>query len=145
MSKKQVIGIGLTALLVVLVIYSRMEHNKEQDIKNLSYHELEEELIKLEEEYDKKLLMMSEKEKADMERKYTIIMQELEEKDKKERDDRKAEEIIKYLKYRKNKVDPKDLGTGYWDPNLNKWIDTTSKPVQPNDEGGNSLNDSEPR
>ena len=117
MSKKQVIGIGLTALLVVLVIYSRMEHNKEQDIKNLSYQELEEELIKLEEEYDKKLLMMSEKEKADMERKYTIIMQELEEKDKKERDDRKAEEIIKYLKYRKNKVDPKDLGTGYWDPN----------------------------
>ena len=108
MSKKQVIGIGLTALLVVLVIYSRMEHNKEQDIKNLSY-------------------------------------QELEEKDKKERDDRKAEEIIKYLKYRKNKVDPKDLGTGYWDPNLNKWIDTTSKLVQPNDEGGNSLNDSEPR
>ena len=122
-----------------------MEHNKEQDIKNLSYQELEEELIKLEEEYDKKLLMMSEKEKADMERKYTIIMQELEEKDKKERDDRKAEEIIKYLKYRKNKVDPKDLGTGYWDPNLNKWIDTTAKPVQPNDEGGNSLNDSEPR
>ena len=50
MSKKQVIGIGLTALLVVLVIYSRMEHNKEQDIKNLSYQELEEELIKLEEE-----------------------------------------------------------------------------------------------
>jgi len=52
MLRKQVIGIGLTALLVVLVIYSRIEHNTEQNIENLSYQELEEELIKLEDEYD---------------------------------------------------------------------------------------------
>ena len=50
MLKKQVIGIGLTVLLVVLVIYSRIEHNTEQNIENLSYQELEEELIKLEDE-----------------------------------------------------------------------------------------------
>ena len=133
MSKKQVIGIGLTALLVVLVMYSRMEHNKEQDIKNLSYQELEEELIKLEEEYDKKLLMMSEKEKADMERKYYVIMQELEKKDRKERDDKKADELIKMYKFKKAEVDFKDLGTGYWDPDLNKWVEKGSEPPKKTD------------
>ena len=85
MLRKQVIGIGLTALLVVLVIYSRIEHNTEQNIENLSYQELEEELIKLEDEYREKHLDMSKKEKADMERKYYVIMQELEKKDRKER------------------------------------------------------------
>ena len=64
MLRKQVIGIGLTALLVVLVIYSRIEHNTEQNIENLSYQELEEELIKLEDEYREKHLDMSKKEKA---------------------------------------------------------------------------------
>ena len=66
MLKKQVIGIGLITLLIVLVIYSRIEHNTEQNIENLSYQELEEELIKLEDEYREKHLDMSKKEKADI-------------------------------------------------------------------------------
>ena len=121
MLKKQVIGIGLTTLLIVLVIYSRIEHNTEQNIENLSYQELEEELIKLEDEYREKHLDMSKKEKADMERKYYVIMQELEKKDRKERDDKKAE------------VDFKELGTGYWDPDLNKWVEKGSEPPKKTD------------
>lgn len=131
MLKKQVIGIGLTALLVVLVIYSRIEHNTEQNIENLSYQELEE-------EYREKHLDMSKKEKADMERKYYVIMQELEKKDKKERDDKKADELIKMYKSKKAEVDFKELGTGYWDPDLNKWVEKGSEPPK-------KIDNSEPR
>ena len=133
MLKKQVIGIGLTVLLVVLVIYSRIEHNTEQNIENLSYQELEEELIKLEDEYCEKHLDMSKKEKADMERKYYVIMQELEKKDRKERDDKKADELIKIYKSKKAEVDFKELGTGYWDPDLNKWVEKGSEPPKKTD------------
>ena len=130
MLKKQVIGIGLITLLIVLVIYSRIEHNTEQNIENLSYQELEEEFIKLE---DEKHLDMSKKEKADMERKYYVIMQELEKKDRKERDDKKADELIKMYKSKKAEVDFKELGTGYWDPDLNKWVEKGSEPPKKTD------------
>ena len=64
---------------------------------------------------------------------------------KKKRDQKKAEELIKLYDSKKTEVDLRNLGTGYYDVNQEKWIDTTSKPAQPNDDGGNSLNDSEPR
>lgn len=147
---KKVIGIVLAVFIVVLLMYSRIVHNQniEQNIKNLSYQELEKELIKLEDkyhEYKRKQSKISEKEKKEMERKFTIIMQELEERDQKERDQKKAEELIKLYDSKKTEVDLRNLGTGYYDVNQEKWIDTTSKPAQPNDDGGNSLNDSEPR
>ena len=87
---KKVIGIVLAVFIVVLLMYSRIVHNQniEQNIKNLSYQELEEELIKLEDkyhEYKRKQSKISEKEKKEMERKFTIIMQELEERDQKKK------------------------------------------------------------